>query len=302
MAGRIRQCIIALFTLALINGCYFPVGIDELEYDECPVVNCLFTPSKPFCVYVCKTASMLDTAVQVFDNAVVRILTGNDTVAVLPAIGGGYYRDEGVFPKSGVFYTLQVEVPGYDMLQASDSIPSVVSNVEYTGYELNAWMNEEGFFYDGLNFIIHDTPADNYYEFTNRCYYKRYDRDSQDTINVVRIGSFKTNDPVVTQNDIWQTVFSDVTFNGVDYPLQVLESVGSYRYNNGRDHYKYEVEVIQGSSIFYTYRLTYLKHDEAQYADFWDPMEPIIMYSNIENGYGIFAGYYAQTIETDYIF
>lgn len=304
MVGKNKTNIWFLLMVAILPACVQPVGTEgfDFSYEDTPVVNCFFTPAKPFCVHVSLTASMyLDTAYTNIEDAVVRIIDENDTEFVLPHIGDGYYRDDNVHPRAGVLYTLYVEVPGYGSLQASDSIPSNVSRVEFIGHEEDAWIDEDGDFFDGLNFIIHDVSSvNNYYEFVEWYGFNSDDGSVLDSISNGSSSFLNSNDPAVKQNGSWQAIFSDELFNGNNYPIQMIYYVSNIWSNSNSHSAPPWVEVIQGSYAFYTYRLTYLKHDEALYADFWDPMEPIIMYSNIENGYGIFAGYHSQLIETNY--
>ena len=103
-----------------------------------------------------------------------------------------------------------------------------------------------------------------------------------------RISHFTCVDPVIEQGQ-WRALFNDQIFNGNRYSISLLYDSGSLMWR--ADSLDLKVQVLEGTQDFYNYNVSYFKHRYAQYSDFFNPTEPVIMYSNIENGYGIFAGY-----------
>jgi len=246
----------------------------------------LFTPEEPFVVHVSKTASQFDTMLVNVSNALVEIYQGENLIAELPSNGFGYYSDSILYPEIGKSYTLKVNVPDYDEVSATDSVPSTFSEFTYKGFKENAWFDEGGRAYNALTFEIEDQASSNFFEVMYRANYsKQYSW--QDTISYYfRISHFSLFDPVVEEGRSI-SIFTDQRFNGTNYTIQMMEGNGIW----SADSLHLNVQVLQGSQTFYTYRTSFYKHYHAQYSDFFNPTEPIIMYSNINNGYGIFAGY-----------
>ena len=78
MVGKSKRNIWFLLMVAILPACVQPVGTEgfDFSYEDTPVVNCFFTPAKPFCVHVSLTASMyLDTAYTNIEDAVVSLLS-----------------------------------------------------------------------------------------------------------------------------------------------------------------------------------------------------------------------------------
>ncbi|MFA9393058.1 MAG: DUF4249 domain-containing protein [Prolixibacteraceae bacterium] len=280
-----RVCLIYILFLTL-SSCSKPVELDLPLYDDKPVVNCLFTPEEPFVVHVSKTASQFDTMLVNVSNALVEIYQGEKILAELPSNGFGFYSDSTLYPEIGKSYTLKVNVPGYDVVTAIDSVPSTYSEFIYQGFEEDAWYNEEGRAYNALTFEIEDQAVSNFFEVLYRANYSTQ-YSWQDTISYhFWMSHFTLFDPVIEKGRTI-SIFTDQMFNGSNYTIKMMDGNGIW----SADSLHLNVQVLQGSQTFYTYRTTFYKHDYAQYSDFFEPTEPVIMYSNINNGYGIFAGY-----------
>lgn len=269
-----------------IFSCSKPVELELPLYDDKPVVNCLFTPEEPFVVHVSKTASKFDTMLVNVSNALVEIYHGENFIAELPSNGFGYYSDSILYPEIGKSYTLKIKVPDYEEISATDSVPSTFSEFTYKGFKENAWFDEDGMAYNALTFDIEDQASSNFFEVVYRANYsKQYSW--QDSISYYFwMSHFSLFDPIVEEG-LGISIFTDQRFNGTNYTIQMMD--GNSMWSADSLHLK--VQVLQGSQTFYTFRTSFYKHHNAQYSDFFNPIEPVIMYSNINNGYGIFAGY-----------
>jgi hypothetical protein len=273
---------------AFIFSCTKPVEFELPLYDDKPVVNCLFTPEEVFMVHVGKTASQFDTMLVNVNNALVEIYQGEEFLAEISSIGDGFYSDSTLFPEIGKSYTLKVNVPGYDEVSATDSVPSTFSEFTYKGFKEDVWFDEDGEGYNALTFEIDDQEADNFFEVLFRANYSRYDSWNDSIRHYFLMTHFRLFNPMAEAGQ-GLAVFTDQQFNGSKYTLQLMS--GSDNGHWHADSLNLNVQVLQGSRNFYTYRTTLFKHQYAQYSDFFEPTEPVIMYSNIENGYGIFAAY-----------
>lgn len=124
-----------------------------------------------------------------------------------------------------------------------------------------------------------------------------YHRIGYDSIvDVLRLGYFHCFD-YLQEEGIWVSLFRDQELPIGTNIINLYDSNIDIYLN--KDFLDYRVQVIEGSPAYYQYRLTGLRHMRAQYSDFWNPMEPIIMFSNIENGYGIFAGFQSKIYKID---
>lgn len=103
------------------------------ELPHGPVINCLFTPDKPFRVHVSLSKNPSDTTSYNLNNARVMLFGDDGTEEYLPFAGNGYYSKSTVIPVEGVAYTLKVNVPGMDEASATGSISP--NTIRITGIE-----------------------------------------------------------------------------------------------------------------------------------------------------------------------
>jgi hypothetical protein len=279
----------------LLNACFKPVSLDLPEYDNKPVVNCFFTPEEAFKIYVSKTFSRFDTALVMVDDAIVELCSEDGLIAVLPGLGKGIYSDSTLFPQKGILYSLKVSVPGHETVFASDSIPSLFSEFTYLRFKDKAWLDDEGNQYCGLTFQIDDKPGQNFFEVSYRAEIYKYYSFWDSIVYSRERGSLYCFDPVIKEQSTY-LMFNDATFDGKSIQLELMNYNMQWFY---KDSIEFEIQVVQGSPSFYKYRLVFENHNSAQYSDFFTPVEPVIMYSNIENGYGIFAGYRSKYYQID---
>jgi len=109
--------------ILLLYSCTRNVNIDAPATGEKMVVNCLFNLDSSWHVYVGRLVALSDTVHAIpLDNATVHI-DGNGTQFTLVNVGGGEYQAPDKKPKTGILYRIEVQVPGYPSVYASDSLP-----------------------------------------------------------------------------------------------------------------------------------------------------------------------------------
>lgn len=281
-----------LFLMIIFAACVKPVELDIPEFEPTPVVNCFFNVNEPFNVHISKTKSKFDTLMCNVENAWVGIYTHDTLLINLEHTEQGWYTMEGILPKVGVLYTLKVEIPDFKTITATDSIPSTFSEFSFTSYQKSAWFDEDGRGCGVMMFEIDDKPGSNFFEVQYIARQEYYREELDSVVTTYRFDALQCIDPFVIEDQI-RRVFSDRFFDGQKYNLKLMGF--NLDYYVSKDFTEFIINVTQGSTSFYKYRLTYYKHRESQYADFWNPIEPVIMYSNIENGYGVFAGYHTKS-------
>ena len=205
----------------------------------------------------------------------------------------GWYKSLNYFPIEGKNYTLKVIVPNYDTIYAETKIPqktkidTVTYNYEITNDGYSEYMN----FYYNLKFT---DPAKekNYYYFDLKYYYyglndalyKTYDPLIE--TKLYNDGSFSNNNSEI------KGIFSDSLFNGETYTFKYQYEFNDYQYND---------TLILKHSLFTISRDAYLFYKTIflQYKNAENPLvEPVVIYSNIKNGTGIFAGIVEDSLTT----
>ncbi|MCG8696702.1 MAG: DUF4249 domain-containing protein [Bacteroidales bacterium] len=264
------------------------------------VVNSFISSDTPFIVKTTKTVSVFDTATysplknlegKLYENGE---LIG-DLIYQLPYQREGIpeevpegYSITGFVPEQGKEYSFELR-DGNFVIQGSDVIPYAVNfTVDTTtvldDYDLSTLGTE-----CTLNFT---DPADrdNYYVIA---YNATEFFSNEDTIGWTQaIGWMKSDDPAIEHSFYYQGllytgnrfIFSDKYFNGKEYSMPVRIFAGQ---NSGR-RVNLTIYLLSVSEQYYKYVTSSIKQQENN-EDYY--AEPTQVYNNIENGFGIFAGF-----------
>jgi len=199
-----------------------------------------------------------------------------------------------IWPNVSSKYKIEVETDGYNSVYTSDSVPSRIS---ITKAELifPIAVDEYGD-YLGEAQVTFTDPVEykNYYELLIR---------SKDMASWTSFVDYPVTDPVMLNEgdlDYYPSsiFFSDELINGQTYTIKIRDYVGATINSDGiKPTGVYYAELRSVSKNYYLYRKYLTRHlynQQQQDKDFYEYLyngEPVDMYSNIENGYGIFAGY-----------
>ena len=310
---QINQGLILLFFL-LITSCIEIVDSYDLKEEPYLVINCLFTPDSLFTVYVHSNSSMLDTNLKVVDNATVEIWTDNNLIATLQYTQNGIYKTENLKPTVNIQYILKVKAEGYPNAEATDKIPDNSIEVINANCYVDIYETEivipPGDIRDSrveLSFKEEDNSKINYYVITN--YALRYDYTDSTKITY-EIFEKTTNNPILLQ------YFDGTQFHSLCFTNELAESniisfnirlywTGYNYFPNYYDEYFADLKII--SQNYFNYKadlVNYRYHESMQDAGSIDGnlffnTEINEVFSNIENGYGIFAGYTSEQIKLE---
>lgn len=207
----------------------------------------------------------------------------------------GNYWSKSTVPLSGKKYEIIVKLPGLPDVTASTTIPNLVKieRVDTSQIILPTTYDQENNV--GLKCKIEFTDPGNetnYYLF-NIVKIPNFDNFSNNI-------SFECQDPIIEDNlntgiAIEGITFSDKTINGQKHSLEVIirgDEIG-YPFKNSVESYPSKnVETV----YFKLYSITeeyfrYIQTLTLFDKNYSNPLaEPVIMYSNITGGYGIFSG------------
>jgi hypothetical protein len=283
------------------------------------VANCYFSNGSPWEIQVSKSLSVLDNAeIKFIKDAEISIYKGGvliDTMSVMD--NDNFYRSSRVLPEIGSAYELRVSAPEFDsVLIASDIVPEPVfiKNAEltiidsnfysYQDYYTEEWVREGNF--DGKFEIEFKDPdgIENYYRlmmFKTDSFYREVFDENYNIIPdsfVLEVSKYpvyflSSDIATATPDRVDRLLFSDVLFDGLNYKVVVEFD----DWISNRNHsYEFELSSLSKSAYFYWQTLDVYRESHQ------DPFsEPTQIYSNIENGLGIFTSFvtskYQYTIE-----
>ncbi len=289
-----RKFIILILAFTYLSSCIKVVDIDVDEIPTLLVVNCLFTENQPFRVNVSRLASYPDLGDRNIEDATVTLFENDNLMGELIYTGEGIYTNPSLVPVRGNIYSINVEASGYPIATASDSLPWKV-NIDDCNYKLEAGKDYEGDNYDEISVLFSDNTESSYYsiqvynEYEKEVYDEKWDILKKEVV-WSPIDLF-TSDPVIVAEGVAKSdysdyfVFNDVLFANGKYRL----SIKFYsQFNSGK---KFKVVLESGTENYFQYRKRLIKHDSYSYQDPFKPYSPVPLFSNLENGLGIFAGF-----------
>ena len=272
-------------------GCETIVDAKLPEHQPVLVANSFFQPDSTWRAHISRSTPILvDGAFPVIENATVEILEGPQVISRLAYIGNGNYFSSTGKPIPGRTYQLRVSAPDFQTISASDIIPRQIPinsvaildssvdqdpNLMEISIDFNDPPNEKNYYH--LSFLIETNSGQRYATY------------------------FFTNDPLLaeTNSDIdissepefsgSQAVFDDALIAGERYTL----NINVYNFIPAPDLKKISMTLSAVSKSFFDYFKTSELQEQTEDNPF---AEPTLVFNNIENGLGIFAGYHPTAV------
>lgn len=289
--------------IALFNGCESPVDLQLDNYKPQLAVVSNFSQLDKMQVYVSKTRNPITPSdAEYITNAKVDLYLGKQLLETLLLVPGAkdippFYTTVRATPRVGSTYTLKVQSPGFETVEATSTIPfpiginslitSDASSVPGTkplqtkySYNVNIRFNEPG-------------DAENFYHLNFYQQVYRYRVENSDTVLLSEFFLKRKFSSIMDENTMISyfdggVLFEDTALNGTavnfTFPLDVeyfpeRELLGNVY-----------AELRTVSKEYYLYHNSLSRQQTSAGGPF---AEPVILYNNIENGQGIFAGYSA---------
>ncbi len=292
---KARFVLLLLITFSI--SCTKTIDIDLPDHESKLVINSLFTRGERIAVNISRSTSIIGgippgvfgASINLYrDETLVETATSSDSLFLA-----------GFGPVENGVYTIEISSPGFETVTATDSMPSKTF-LNYAESTDDVWVDEIGMKYRLLKIGFTDSDSNkNYFELKLhvRFLYPNYPPPGESYITeLANIGGIK--DPIL--EDSWQYyglingfVFDDSQFNNGECNLEIFTGI----MNNDSDVYELIIELRSISENYYNYKKQfgiYLNHEDG---DIFEGIpDPVNLFSNIENGYGIFAGYLSDRV------
>ncbi len=297
------------FLLLLLTSCIQEVDFKVDTVPQKLVVNSVITVYQPIEVNVSGLQSILDTSQLFIDNATVIVSEEEGDTDTLSYLSNGNYKSD-IYGEPGKVYRLTVQAKGYPTAFACDTIPIRI-NIKNASESNSITVDEDGIQHEDITVtFLRSAEKTNYYElffieqyvdfFDSITYY--YFNYTSDAVSL---------DPIIlasgtTDYNYTTFLFNDANIAHEEYTI-AMKMYGYMTSGGGR--YSKPIITLQDnihaavlrtvSKAYYDYRNSWVKHqrfknDSTQVEDFiYVPLigEPQEMFSNIENGLGIFVAY-----------
>lgn len=295
--------------VVILVSCLFGCGLKEVSIDfpphePVPVVNCIFKQDSILTLTISKTQPVLEKKDTEVADAIVELYEDGLLAENLEYSGNGFKST--LVPKINSRYSISITIPQYEELIAEDYLPTPPTILNST-FRDSVYTGDEGDLFSQVEIILDDPPGiGNYYELILAQKFKGSPATGEVVADFVYYDY--TNNELVLRNEgqlqllhFVNPVFSDELFDGRPYTLRInyLPSYNFYRGEAGFDlDYDLIVTLRGVSKNYYDYNKSLLIHLQNQDGDVWGGVgEPTEMFTNIQNGYGIFAGF-SQVIDT----
>ncbi len=276
-----------LFFIILLSSCVYEIPIIPEQAKPKLVLNGGITTDTIISVFLGSSQFITDTTPSYINDATIELYQNNNFIEFLKLDSNGIYKST-IEPNTNDTYTLIAYCKNYDTIKASTRIPQKLK-INYCNFQYNA-----GNFFDGteaskLTINITDNSAvPNFY----------YINDGIKLENKYSL-YLKSLDAVGLSGKRYSNhfIFSDELFSLSSANLVFLISK-----TDNRDTLSYSIKISTISQSYYLFLNSMFDYLSARESNFFDNnTEPAQVYSNVENGYGIFYGYNTATYNYTYI-
>jgi len=285
---RIQLIGISLALLGVIASCEKEIVLKQDEIDPRIVVNSIFTANDTIWVELSESRNVLfDGPMPTITDAALKLTDGNGTVlGYFTHQSDGNYYMPAVLPVAGNRYGITASKEGFKAVSAFSSAPQLISINSIDTVSLSD-LSEMEF---TIKFA-ENLAEKNYYSISITGYYGYEDEFGE--IVYWENNYFSTKEFYVVNGG--GEIGDDGTKYGAEFYFSDDALSGDNISFTGRIYYFAEAEypgffVVKVASLseeLYKYKVTYANYLNTQGSPF---AEPVRVYSNIENGFGIFGG------------
>ncbi len=273
------------------TSCRKLVQSDFADFKQVPTVNSFLKADSLLKVHI-SLASKLDTnELQGLENAQVKLYVNDMFKELLTSTGNGVFTST-TFVEPLRKYECKVDIPGYETVNCSNTIPKP-SHLRDIIHISVAGKDQEGMTYPAVKFTFSNNPEEKqYYEARIRLFGRET---GAMLINIV--------DPVLLNEGLPLSVFSNELITDTAYTMTINYFTGSASSSNGEPMtttlYPFILEVRSISYDYYQFARQKYLYDTGRFPEFGlSSNQAFQLYSNVKNGYGIFAGYSSVISDT----
>lgn len=281
-------------------GCEVVVDVDIPIKSPSVTLNGFLNPDSVPSVRLTASQHILSEGeFQLIENAAVDLYEDDILVERLTEQAPGRYKGQ-TYPRRSPVYTIKVAKDGYKTVTASTSLPSTRVMINDLTYVKN---EQSDFGAPSYSFTIKFTEPQgaNYYELLmlRKMAVVEFDPNTgQHNVvdSVYQQHYLESDDPVLSEagGSFGGLAFSDVLINGKEVTLTFNTFMYAYGPEDVDNGVKIRVVLRQLSESLYEYKVTSALQNQLDGNPF---AEPVPVYNNVEDGYGIFGGCSEEYIE-----
>jgi hypothetical protein len=274
-----------VFATLLFAGCYEKVDWDFPPFQSKPVMNSILVAGKPVKVHVSLAVPFGANKSIIVEDAEVNLFVNGVFAETLLYQGAGNYQSQ-LVAEIGKEYVCQVHLDNYPVAIGSTTIPQPVKILEFEHINV-AGVDEEGIKFPAVKITFENDP-DNFtcHEVVitmHNSYWNEWDR----------AWTLDHIDPALLNEGLPIAIFSNEILKDDSYTMTINYTTGNL--SGKLRPVRIEFRTLSHSYYKYTRQLFLYEYNNEDPVFSGVARTPFTLYSNIENGYGIFAGYSSVT-------
>lgn len=281
----------SIFILVNILSCRKLVEEEFSSFSSAPVVNSTIVADSIPSIHL-STAEMLgDEQLPVISDVSIFLFEDGNLFDTLDYYTNGFYRGHAEL-KQGKTYTAEIELPGINKtLVCADSIPIAEPILEYEHISI-AGNDQEGSNYSAIKVSFpNDISRISYHELV--IFMRDY-----------KVDPIFIHDPVLLDEGLPIAVFSNESIQEDTYTM-TINYYNEYVQNpQNQDNITLQPIIIEFRTIsydYYQYLKSYYLYYQGRYPNIVGGVVTVYpLHTNIDEGYGIFAGYSSVSTDTIY--
>lgn len=285
---------LSIFYILLFLACDISIPLPETEVEPVIVANSFFSPDSIWQVHLTKSFALREAGqVEFVSDGLVTIMDlDNNQIIQLTYQQDGIYTSTEMLPVVNKKYQLSTQVDGFETVQAINQIPSPFT-ASLTGSSFINYRSRPGYLFD-LE-IVDNPVAENFYLVEITYLLEKDGRLFSEKAGHFSLDINSDNELVeIDHTALKQSYLPDTHFNGETYATQIGASSLLLNDLATLDQLTAIITIKSISSEGYQHTKTV---ETFEFGDSFSSPEPIKIFSNIDNGFGIFAGFVTQQIE-----
>jgi hypothetical protein len=296
MINKKRANLLIFSLLLLFNSCRKEVIQDFYEFNPLPTINAFLVNGDTLQVNVSLAEKLDSIQLGFVNNAVVDLYVNDQFSEELEYVSNGVYKSTTIIEPL-LKYTCKVHVPGYEIVECSQIVPSVpvIQKIDHINV---AGKDEEGTSYPAIKISFENKIDEKaFYEIEIRII-----RIFPDEVDTKIARTHTIIDPVILNEGLPIALFSNELIADSNYTLTLNYTTDAARSNGGAFRtvlYPFVIELRHVTEDYYRFKKQLYLYEEGRYADgILNSMTNTNIYTNISNGYGIFAAYSSTVSDT----
>ncbi len=276
---------LALFisVVLLFSNCRKLAQDEFPDFEQKTTINSIFASDSILQLHLSTTNKMSHDSLSVVENAEVHLFKNDVFIQKLNYTTGGIYLStQKIEPQNT--YRCEVDLPNKGLTTSSCFVPQSTPLINVL-LNPNAWIDNDGILRPSIMFTIkNDTTIDNYYE--------------------ARISVYITSEIGSDAEYYHDKSFALELFTNNNATNSTITKTIKIQPNSwGTMRFAYKLELRTVSYTYYKYVQSLRLYEKGRYPEFdTGIIVPSNLFSNIQNGYGIFAAYattYSDTLFAD---